>query len=87
MKTYKVIENWEVFKSFISEKLDGFNKNAVCFMHTDDEILIRVTDRRILNAVQKKYELTECKMPNLRDNQEFEKWSSFFGNESLFLKL
>jgi hypothetical protein len=70
MNTYKVVEKWEVFKSFVSENLNGFNKNAVCYMHTDEEILIRATDINILKAIAKEYKIIKSESPDFFFDKE-----------------
>ena len=82
MATYKVVEKWSVFKEFIIEELNNRNRDKIGFMHTDNEIIIRSLDPKILSIIGKEYELTECEMPDFLFD-EWSKWS-FFGNHRLF---
>lgn len=81
MKTFKVVEDWCIFKNFINANLKHIYQKRIGFMHRKDEIYIRSYDESILDIIRKKYSLTPCDQPKIiLDPRGWE----FMGNEQLF---
>lgn len=82
MNTYKIDENWEDFKHFVSKNLQNTDKSNIGFMHNESEIYVRSTDDRILDILRLKYQLTQSEQPkNFLDGDR--DWG-YFGNHALF---
>lgn len=82
MKTYKLIEDWNIFFQFLNTDLSYVNKNSIGFRYRYNEIYIRCTDESILKAIRKKYKLTPCKQPDFFFDKD-RNWGDT-GNTQLF---
>ena len=82
MDTYRITEDWEKFQKFVFDKLKNVNKEAIGFMHRDNEIIIRSYENTILTIIGQHYTLTPCEQPsNVFDGDDG--WA-YMGNHRLF---
>ncbi len=82
MKTYKISENWEAFKYFVSNNLQNVDKSNIGFMHKESEIYIRSSDESILDILRTKYELSQTEQP--KNYLDEDRGWAYFGNSGLF---
>ena len=80
MNTYRITEEWDVFKKYLDEYLDHIDKTRVCYMHRDNEIYIRYSDDRIGDIIREKYTLIPSEAPVSVINDGW----IFTGNVNLF---
>ena len=82
MKTYKVIEEWIIFREFLSSNLNQADRRSIGFLYHGNEILIRCNEESTLNMIRRKYTLTLCELPNVLLDKKKD-WV-FVGNYHLF---
>lgn len=63
MDTYKINAQWDSFKEFVINELQGY-KSSLGFMYRPNEIYMRTLDDSVLEIIKKKYQFILSDQPS-----------------------